>query len=350
MRRSLFRPVALGACLALPLLLAACASESVPQSFPPLRYNYLAPLSLDVGAIQTRVRYAPAQDGSSLDAMSPESPLQAVEQMIQDRLVAGGTGGTATVNINAASINQVNDTAVGNISIHLTVTSADGRNRGFTDASVTRSRTMPDTTDPDAIRAFLYAMTQDLVNAENVELEYQIRHNLASWLVGGGSAVIGGPAAPMPVQATPLGGPGAPTPMTGAALPDGAAAEVPAGTDSSMPGSSLGLPMGNPVPTGQNLSAPAPIAAPTTSAMPGAPMATPAAAPGAPIPLTPAMPASTTPPSGTLGTMPVSPTPTPAPTVATPPPAPTTAPVSTPKQAPSSSSSALPPLPAGITP
>ncbi len=345
MRRSLFRPMALGACLALPLLLAACASESMPQSFPPLRYNYLAPLSLDVGAIQTRVRYTPAQDGSSLDAMSPESPLQAVEQMIQDRLVAGGTGGTATVSINAASINQVNDTAVGNISIRLTVTSADGRKRGYTDASVTRSRTMPDTTDPDAIRAFLYAMTQDLVNAENVELEYQIRQNLASWLVGGGSAVVGGAAAPQPVQATPLGGPGSAmpgsaTPMTGATLPGGTAAGAPAGTDSSMPGGSLGLPMGNPVPTGQNLSVPAPIAAPTTGAAP-ATGATPTAAPGAPIPLTPAMPASTMPPSGTLGTMPVSPTPAPA---AAPAPAPT------PKTTPPSSSSALPPLPTGITP
>ncbi|GAB0118362.1 hypothetical protein [Acidisoma sp. 7E03] len=353
MRRAFFRPMLLGASLAAPLLLAGCGGdEGVPQSFPPLRYNYLAPISLNVANIQTVVRYAPAPGGSSLDSMSPESPLQAVQQMIQDRLVPGGSGGTAVVTINAASLNQVNDTAVGNISLRLTVTSADGRQRGFTDASVTRTRTMPDNTSPDALRAFLYAMTQDLVNAENVELEYQIRQNLPSWLVGGGSAVIGGPAAPTPVQATPLGGPGttsiAPatgvvTPMTAAPAATGTGVVTPMDTATpTMPGGALGLPEGNPVPTGQDFSTPA-----TTT-------------PGAPTPLTPAMPATTgtaAPAStapGVLGTMPVSSgsSASPAVTPAVPATTTTTTKTTAPAAASSSSSSnsALPPLPAGITP
>lgn len=356
MRRAFFRPLLLGASLAAPLLLAGCGGdEGVPQSFPPLRYNYLAPISLNVANIQTVVNYAPAPGGTSLDAMSPEPPLQAVQQMIQDRLVAGGAGGTAVITINAASLNQVNDTAVGNISLRLTVTSADGRQRGFTDASVTRTRTMPDNTSPDALRAFLYAMTQDLVNAENVELEYQIRQNLPSWLVGGGSAVVGGPAAPTPVQATPLGGPGgtsslspvAPTtgvvtPMTAAPAATGAAVVTPMDTATpTMPGGALGLPEGNPVPTGQDVSAPA-----TTTT------------PGAPTPLTPAMPAGGAPASatsGVLGTMPISSGGSAAPAVTPAVPASTTT-TTTKTAAPaaasssSSSNSALPPLPAGITP
>ena len=76
-----------------------------------------------------------------MDSMSPEPPLQAVQQMIQDRLVAAGGSGTATVTINSASLNRVNDTVVGNISLRLTVTSADGLRRGYTDANVTRTRT-----------------------------------------------------------------------------------------------------------------------------------------------------------------------------------------------------------------
>lgn len=172
MSRSIFRHMLLGAALTVPLLVAGCAEEEgVPQSFPPLRYNYLAPISLNVASIQTRLGYAQAQDGTPLDAMSPETPLQGVQQMLQDRLVAGGAGGTAIITINSASINQVNDTAVGNISLRLTVVSADGRARGYTDASVSRTRTMPDDTSEDALRAFLYSMTQDLVNAENVELD-----------------------------------------------------------------------------------------------------------------------------------------------------------------------------------
>jgi hypothetical protein len=193
-RRTLFRNTLLGACLSAPFLLAGCSSdEGVPQNFPPLRYTYLAPISLNVSSIQTEVAYAPSQDGSNLDAMSPEAPVQAVEQMLQDRLVAGGGGGTATVTINTASLNRINDTVVGNVSVQVAVTSADGRRAGYTQASVTRTRTLPDDTSDEALRAFLYAMTSDLVNAENVELEYQIRQHLAGWLVGGASPIIGGP-------------------------------------------------------------------------------------------------------------------------------------------------------------
>jgi hypothetical protein len=345
-RRSIFRPMLLSASFALPLLLAGCGGdEGVPQNFPPLRYNYLAPISLNVANIQTDVRYVPAQGGSNLDATSPEAPLQALEQMVQDRLAAGGSGGTAIVTINAASLNQVNDTVVGNISLRLTVSSADGRQRGFTDANVTRTRTMPDNTSPDALRAFLYAMTQDLVNAENVELEYQIRQNLPGWLVGGNSAVIGGPSAPTPVQAVPLSGPGS-TPMTGSVVPMPSALGAPAdsmpmapppNTD-TMPGGSLGIPAGNPVPTGQDFSAPA---APST-------------APGAPVPLTPA-------PGTAVGTngnttyqlVPAQPTASPSmPSPSAPTQTTTTTTTTKPAASPSSSSSngALPPLPAGITP
>jgi hypothetical protein len=294
-RRSIFRHMLLGAALTAPFLLAGCGGdEGVPQNFPPLRYNYLAPISLNVASIQTQVNYAPIQDGTGLDSMSPETPLQAVQQMIQDRLVAGGAGGTAVITINSASINRVTDTAVGNISLRLTVTSADGRMRSYTDASVSRTRTLPDDTSDAALHAFLYSMTQDLVNAENVELEYQIRQHLPQWIVGGGSAVIGGPAAPTPVQAVPLSSPGAPVmgtvplaapqplgntapetsmpSMPGMTMPSAVPATSPQ-PDDTMPGGDLGMPQGNPVPSDQDLSTPA--------------------TPGAPTPLTPAAPATT---------------------------------------------------------
>jgi hypothetical protein len=348
----------LGVCLSAPLLLAGCGGDQgVPQNFPPLRYSYLAPLSLNVTSIQTQVAYAPSDDGSSLDAMSPEAPIQAVEQMLQDRLVAAGTGstgGTATVTINTASLNRVNDTAVGNISVQVAVISADGRRSGYTQASVTRTRTLPDDTSDDALRAFLYQMTSDLVNAENVELEYQIRQHLAGWLVGGSSPIVGGPAAPTPVQSEPLSGPGAPVlsaPALGAPMPLGApapasmsvpAAVPPAGlgapstlppmpmsmpitppqgqppvgdTTPTMPSGDLGLPQGNPlpqevtppttpVPSGGpvSLTPPAPADAPTGGSAPAyqlvpssppassAPAAPPPAAP--PAPTAPANPAA----------------------------------------------------------
>ena len=363
MRRTLFRNTLLGACLSAPFLLAGCSSdEGVPQNFPPLRYTYLAPISLNVSSIQTEVAYAPSQDGSNLDAMSPEAPVQAVEQMLQDRLVAGGGGGTATVTINTASLNRINDTVVGNVSVQVAVTSADGRRAGYTQASVTRTRTLPDDTSDEALRAFLYAMTSDLVNAENVELEYQIRQHLAGWLVGGASPIIGGPAAPAPVEAVPLGGPGAPivgAPVVGAptplgqpaplgepapasmpvpysspsyepavppsippvSMPMGAPPSQPPQDDATptMPSGDLGLPQGNPVP----LTPPAPEAVPGAGPSP-AEQLVPSQAPGSSAPAI-AAPAAPVP-----APAPVAPPPTPAPAPANP--------------------ATLPPLPPTITP
>jgi hypothetical protein len=355
----------LGACLSAPFLLAGCSSdEGVPQTFPPLRYTYLAPISLNVASIQTEVAYAPTDDGTSLDAMSPEAPIQAVQQMVQDRLVAAGASGTATVTINTASINRVNDTAVGNVSVQVAVISADGRRSAYTQASVTRTRVLPDDTSDDALRAFLYQMTSELVNAENVELEYQLRQHLAGWLVGGTSPIVGGPAAPAPVEAQPLSGPGAPesgapasgAPAMGAPMPLGAptplGAPAPASmsvppsapaapaamppmpmtapptappssdTTPTMPSGDLGLPQGNPVP----LTPPAPAAAPAT-----APATVPSAAPSPAYQLVPTQPPGASAPAAA------------APAAAAPSPAPAAPP-------PAANPGTLPPLPPTITP
>jgi hypothetical protein len=324
-RRSLFRHMLLGACLSAPLLLVGCGDdEGVPQTFPPLRYTYLAPISLNVSSIRTEVAYAPTEDGTSLDATSPEAPVQAVEQMLQDRLVASGTGGTATVTINSASLNRVNDTVVGNISVQITVTSADGRQSGYTQASVTRTRTTPDDTSDDAMRAFLYSMTSDLVNAENVELEYQIRQHLAAWLVGGTSPFVGGPAAPAPVQAEPLGGPGAPVvgvPVVG----------VPA-TGASVPGAPM--PLTAPTPLGAPYPSPTPYPTPTPYPAPAVPSALqPIPAPAAP----PQDDGTPTMPSTDLGLPQGNPVP---PDVTAPPPA-----VSAPAGAPTPAYQLVPPAP-----
>jgi hypothetical protein len=344
LRRSPFRHMMLGACLMAPFLLAGCAGgdEGVPQSFPPLRYTYLAPLSLNVGQIVTQVLYVPAADGSSVDAMSPESPLDAARQLIQDRLVAGGGGGIATVTINSASLTRVTDTVVGNISIHLTVRSADGRSSGVVDATATRTGTTPADTSPDAMRAFLYQLTQQLVSAENVELEYQIRQRLGSWLVGGGASAVGGPAAPIPVQAQDLGGASAPMAMPSTGGPTPLIAPAPMGTAAPMP----------------QLVAPSQLTTPTP-----APMAMPMTMPAVSAPAVAPEPPTVEMPSGSVGLPEGNPVPQ-----YVPPPAATTAPVSltpatstpppsavpmpTPAPAPAApaSSSALPPLPAGITP
>jgi hypothetical protein len=336
-----FRQLLLGACLGAPLAFAGCSQEAgVPQSFPPLHYSYLAPISLNVSNIVTQVNYVPPADGSSVDNLSPETPLQAVQAMIQDRLVASGSSGTATVQVNDASLRRVGDTVVATVAIHLTVRSADGLRTGYTDATVTRTRTTPDDTSPEAFRAFLYSITQDMMNAENVQLEYQIRQNLGAWLVGGVSAV-GGAAAPVPVQTQDLGSgslppltatpdtgmpavPGAPTPLVPVAPPAGYVAPpapvygiqppaappmpmampapavvAPTINPDTMPGGSVGLPAGNPVPTPSGADQ---IGAQPVTTMPGS-ASTPELVPSAAPPAPPAASSSST-SSGALPPLP----------------------------------------------
>jgi hypothetical protein len=330
-----FRQLLLGACFAAPLAFAGCSQEAgVPQSFPPLHYSYLAPISLNVSNIITQVNYVPPADGSSVENLSPETPLQAVQAMIQDRLVASGSSGTATVQVNDASLRRVGDTVVATVAIHLAVRSADGLRTGYTDATVTRTRTTPDDTSPEALRAFLYSITQDMMNAENVQLEYQIRQNLGAWLVGGVSAV-GGAAAPVPVQTQDLGSgslppltavpetgvPGAPTPLVPVAPPaaygappapvygiqppvappmpmamPAPAMAAPTAYPDTMPGGSVGLPAGNPVPTPSGADQ---IGAQPMPTMPSD-ASTPAVVPSAPPPAPPPSP----PPSSSLPPLP----------------------------------------------
>jgi hypothetical protein len=351
-RRSLFRHTLLGACLSAPFLLAGCASdEGVPQNFPPLRYTFMAPISLDVGSIQTEVPYVASQDSTSMDAESPEAPVQAVEQMLQDRLVAGGGGGTARVTINTASLNRVNDTVVGNVSVQISVMSADGRRAGYTQASVTRSRTLPDDTSDDALRAFLYTMTSDLVNAENVELEYQIRQHLSAWVVGTGSPVVGGSAAPSPVQAEPLSGPGAPVvgaPVLGGPAPLGAPEPLGQPAPASMPAPYSAPTMPTTMPAMPTTTPPMPMSPPpgqpqgdqSTPTMPSGDLGLPQ---GNPVSLTP--PAPMTEPSPAEQLMPSQP-----PIPATPEPEPAAPPALAPAPAPAAKPATLPPLPPTITP
>ena len=59
--------------LLLPLLAAACADETMPQSFPLPNYSYLTPIRLNVASIEIDDRSVPI-GGNSVEAMSPLRP------------------------------------------------------------------------------------------------------------------------------------------------------------------------------------------------------------------------------------------------------------------------------------
>ncbi len=205
---------------ALTLLLAGCSSSPPPppQVFAPLTYNYLPPINLTVSNVIFTNSYVPDPPAATLISQDPAPPADTVMAMAQHRLVANGTPGTATFTLETASIEAVGDNYVGNISIRLDVVSADGRKTGYTTAAVSVTQPLPDSdATPNEVQGVLYSVTKQLMDQLNVQLQYQIQHNIGSWVSYNtnaatpalNSAGIGNGG----IQAAPLLAPGA-TPTT----------------------------------------------------------------------------------------------------------------------------------------
>jgi hypothetical protein len=217
-------------CLALPLGLAACGGDEVPPTEPytQLHYEFLPKLRLNVGSI-TVDDHAHPMGPEDLAAQSPAIPALALEQMAHDRLFAAATAGAANFVVDQASIvRQPNGTLSGVMAVHLDIITPTGANAGFAAAEVERQH-IPGS-DPENLQNNLYDLTKQMMDAMNVEFEFQLKKTLSSWLVTGDGV-------PAPVMAQPLdqASPAASAPPPGQAAPPVAAAppadNVPPPTD-----------------------------------------------------------------------------------------------------------------------
>ena len=184
-------------CLALPLGLAACGGDEIPPTEPytQLHYEFLPKLRLNVGSITVDDRAHPIGP-EDLAAQSPAIPALALEQMAHDRLFAAATAGAANFVVDQASIvRQPNGTLSGVLSVHLDIITPTGASAGFAAAEVERQH-IPGS-DPENLQNNLYDLTKQMMDAMNVEFEFQLRKTLSSWLVTGNGV-------PAPVVAQPL--------------------------------------------------------------------------------------------------------------------------------------------------
>lgn len=220
----------------LPLLaLAACSSSPPPvQNFAPLDYSYLKPIVFNAATLNVTDHYVPGPDETSLNANNPAPPGATLLAMLNHRLQPSGAPGTGTVTVQVASITEAGNTLNGNMVVDLNLASTDGRATGFAEASVSASQQAPDPdADPNTVRAALYQMTKTLMTQMNVQLPYQIMHNLPNWVswsnpqAGGGGAAVTGEAGS--IQAAPLAAP----PGTGTPAAPGTA--LPASTNPAVP-------------------------------------------------------------------------------------------------------------------
>ncbi len=171
-------PTSRRAVLLLPLLAAACGSNApLRRDFPPLSYDYLTKLRLNVATVG--IDEAPAPTGL-LDAQAPVRPAVALRQMAQDRLVPGGNSGRAVFVVDEAMISQSGGGLNGVMAVHLDVLTAEGTRAGFVEARVSRRRVGANRGED--LRGALYDLVREMMDDMNVEFEFQVRRGLRDWL------------------------------------------------------------------------------------------------------------------------------------------------------------------------
>ena len=235
------------ASLLLPFALAACGGGE--PNFPPLRYNYLPPIRLNVASFSVEQQFYPSGVRPDITDRDPVHPVEALRTMAEDRLQAVGTTGQAVFAITDASLTKIGDVITCALSVDLEIYPTPGVRSGFARATVSRQHIGP----VDDMPATLYDLTRNAMNALNVEFEYQVDRNLQPWLAT--TSAVQPPVQAQPLQATPAAPP-PPTSLTPPATPT-----------PTMPAPTMPAPPTSPPPSAPP-TPPPPPANPTLPALP----------------------------------------------------------------------------------
>ncbi|MCX5620324.1 MULTISPECIES: hypothetical protein [Bombella] len=157
--------------------LSGCASDDGHETFPKTDYSYLPPLNLNVGQIAINNQVQPGYD--DLTERSPDDPAQDLQLMAHQRLHTTGTSGTAQFIVTQAEMTKSHHSFSGTYGVKLTVDDPTHQRHGFITARVHRTI---EASHSYSLERNLHTLNAALMDDMNVELEYQIRNHLASWL------------------------------------------------------------------------------------------------------------------------------------------------------------------------
>jgi hypothetical protein len=188
--------------LLLPFWLAACADYDegpptpAPRNFAPLHYDYLPPINLAVQRIEVGSDFTPSRASGEIIDTSPVNAADTLYAMARDRLRPVAASGIATFQILTASIIRRGDQLNGILEIRLDVRNGDDTNTGFVEARVSASHTGPIRDQQSAV----YDMLKSMMDNMNVEMEYQLRKKLRTWIVDRPAAPQAAPPAVSPTE------------------------------------------------------------------------------------------------------------------------------------------------------
>lgn len=194
--------------------LTACSHDE-PKTFAPLTYDYLNPIFFNVGQMDVQNLAGTQRYPRDVTNLSPVLPASALQNMANTRFQARGSAGKAVFTINRASLQEQGHNGIyGQMDATLDIYNSSNKKVGSVQASVNHTYDIDSSKGAASSRANLYDATQKLMQDMNVELEFQIRKHLSSWIVDAtGTPISGG------VQTQDLGKPGAATKATTSATP-----------------------------------------------------------------------------------------------------------------------------------
>ncbi len=189
-------------CALMALPLAACGGDEKPRSFAAPDYSNLRKVELNVANIDID-EHDPPVDARDMSLLAPNKPADVLREMARTRLVPNASSGHAVFTVEQASVVLQRDKLLGNMAVRLEVSTSDGLRTGFAEARVTQTHDY-ENDGPNATRAALDDLINQMMTKMNVEFIYQVRRSLRSYLM---TTPTDAPAPSQPIQSEDLTAP-----------------------------------------------------------------------------------------------------------------------------------------------
>ncbi len=186
------------ALLTIVLVLSACASAPV-RVLPEITFADSPRIGLDVARIEIVQRYQPTYSDPYVEHLFPREPASVIRRWAEDRLVARGASGTATlVIVNAAVTEEAlardpglrglvtieqSERYQAEFAVRLEIAHPASRSSGTTNALARRSITVPENASLADRERIWFELTENTMRDLDAKFEQEVTTGLPQFLV-----------------------------------------------------------------------------------------------------------------------------------------------------------------------